>query len=240
LEIERNPKELIEKNDVIFNNLIKNLYIKETSDEQIKPKIWNILNKYPKNIFINSDIKKYGDEKMIEEKDLKNIFTTKEIYIFTYTLQCIKEYINDEDKKNLFLKNFINIHHGDELLYKELMNIDMNPKNCKLIDYECLDILLYLIQIIENYKKEIKNEENIIKKLDINKLFNKISLIIIDLLQINFDILYTYSHYNHFDIIDNVDDEENFITKKINKMIFDLLENIINSTDNINEKIIII
>ena len=239
LAIKGNPKELIENNEIIFNSLIQNLYIKDKSNDEIKQKIWNILSKYPKKLFINKEIKKYGEENIIEENYLKNIFSKNEKYIFTYTLQCIKEYMNEKETQNLFLKNFINIHHGDDLLYNSLIDIDMNPNNCKIIDYEFLTILIDLIQLIEKYKKENNIEDNIIKKIDINKIFNKISLIIIDLLKVKFNELYKNSHYNHFDIIDNVNDDdkhnENFITKKINKMVFDLLENIINFTDQNSE-----
>ena len=239
LEIDGNPKELLEKNEVIFNNFIQNLYMDELCSTEVKQKIWNILSKFPKKIYINNQIKKFEEEKEIDEKELKKIFNFKEVYILTYTLQCINEYINNKDKKNSFLNKFINVHHGDDLLYKVFLDIDMNPNSCKLIEYECLTIILDFLQLIEDYKKENKIEENIIKKISLEKLFNKISLIIVDLINIKYDLLYKNSHYNKFDIIDNVNDEKNnnFITKKINKLTYDLLENIINFTNQfINDK----
>ena len=237
LKIEGNPKELLEKNEVIFNNLIQNLYMDELCSIEIKQKIWNILSKFPKKIFINNQIKKFEEEKEIDEKDLKKIFNFKEVYILTYTLQCINEYITDKKmkKKKTFLNNFINIYHIDDLLYKIFLDIDMNPNNCKLIEYECLTSFIDFLKLIEDYKKENKIEEDIIKKITKEKLFNKISLIILDLINIKYDLLYKNSHYNKFDIIDSVDDEKNnnFITKKINKMICDLLEKIIKFTNQI-------
>ena len=237
LEIEGNPKELIENNEIIVNNLIQNLYIKELSNDEIRQKIWNILYKLPKHIFINNEIKKYGEENIIEENYLKKIFNIKEIYIFTYTLKCLKEYINEteKEKQKIILNNFINIHHGDELLYNILLDINMDSNDCKLIDYECLSLLIDLIKLIENHKKENNIDEKILKKINADKLLNKISLIIIDLLHIKYDLLHKNSHYNHFDIIDNINDDQknnvNFITKKINKLTFDLLENILNLTE---------
>ena len=235
LAIDGNPKELIEKNEIIFNNLIQNLYIDVLTDIEMKQKIWNILSKFPKNIYINNQIKKFGEENKIDENIVKKIFNIKEVYILTYTLQCIKEYISDKNIKNKFLNNFINIHHGDELLYNILLDANMDQNNCKLIEYECLTIIMDLLKIIEDYKKENKDEENIIKKISKDKLFNKISLIIIDLIKIKYDILYKNSHYNKYDIIDSVeeDDEKNNNSniKKINKMMLDLLENILNFTE---------
>ena len=235
LEINGNPKELLENNEIIFNNLIENLYIDILIDIEIKQKIWNILSKFPKDIYINNTIKQFGEENKIDENIIKKIFNVKEVYILTLTLKCIKEYVNKKNIKKEFLDNFINIHHGDELLYNILLEFSIDPNNCKLIEFECLTIIMDLLDLIEIYKKDNNNENNIIKKISLDKLFNKISLIIIDLMKIKFDILYKNSHYNKFDIIDSVDDEKNnnYIIKTINKTMFDLFENIIKFIDKI-------
>ena len=236
LKINGNPKELLEKNEIIFNNLIQDLYIDVLTDIEMKQKIWNILSKFPKKIYINNQIKMFGEENKIDENIIKKIFNIKEVYILTYTLQCIKEYINDNEIKQDFLNNFINTHHGDELLYNIFLEVNVDPNNCKVIEYECLTIIIDLLKKIEKYKQENKIESNIISKISLDKYFDKISSIILDLIRIKYDLLYKNSHYNNFDIVDSVDDDEkntNYIIKKINKMMFDLLENIINFTDQI-------
>ena len=235
LEIDGNPKELLEKNEIIFNNLIENLYIDASIDIETKQNIWNILSKFPKDIYINNTIKKFGEENKIDENIFKKIFNIKEVYILTFTLQCIKEFINKKNIKKTFLDSFINIQHGDELIYNLLLEYTIDPNNCKLIECECLTIIMDLLDLIEIHKKDNSNEHNIIKKISLDKLFNKISLIIIDLIKIKFDILYKNSHYNKFDIVDSVDDEKNnnYILKKINKLMFGLFENIIKFIDKI-------
>ena len=52
---------------------------------------------------------------------------------------------------------------------------------------------------------------------------------IIDLIKINFEHLYKNAHFNEYDIVDEEDNEDKFeyIHKKIDKMISDLLVNII-------------
>ena len=232
LEIEGNPKELLEKNEIIFNNFIENLSIEVLTNDEIKQKIWNIISKFPKDIFINKNIKQFCEKEKIDENIINKLFDVKEVYILTYTLQCIKEYIKDQNTKNIFLNNFISKNKGDELLYKILLNIDTEPSNCQLINYECLSNIIYFIDLLENYKKENNISNNIVT--DKNILFNKISQIILDLIRIKFNILYDNSHYNKYDIIDSVEDENiNFINKQINQLLFNLIENIINFIDKI-------
>ena len=235
LKIEGNPKELIEKNEIIFNNLLQNLYKDVPINEDIKQKIWNIITKFPKDIFINNEIKKYGEDKEIDPKKLESTFNQKEVYILTYILKCIKEYMNDKKIQETFLDNFINVQNCDEFLYDIFLNINTDPKSSKLIEYELLSILFDLMQKVEEYKKEKKEEENLIALNGKDEVLNTISVIIINLIRINFDVLYQNSYFNKFDIVDSVSEDNKsgnaFITKKINKIIFDLLENIINFTD---------
>ena len=102
------------------------------------------------------------------------------------------------------MNNFINVNKIDELNYNILMNFDSTPKNCQLLHYECLNILLDMMRIIESYK--IENEEES-KKL--------------------IEHLYENAHLNEYDIVDEADNENKFeyIQKKIDKMISDLIVN---------------
>ena len=148
-----------------------------------------------------------------------------ELYIFIYSLQCIKEYINkDKNIEKNFLNNFIQVHKIDELLYNILMNFDSTPNNCQLLHYECLSILLDMVKIIESYKIE-NNEESkkLMDRIDINEIFKKFSNMIIDLIKINFEHLYKNAHFNEYDIVDEEYNEDKFeyIHKKIDKMISD-------------------
>ena len=230
LKIEGNPKELIENNEKIFNLLIQNLYKDSPLNDKTKKQIWNIISKFKKDLYINT-IKKYGEKEILDENEIKAIFNMNELYIFIYSLQCIKEYINkDKNIEKNFLNNFVHIHKIDESLYNILMNFDSTPNNCQLLHYECLSILLDMVKIIESYKIE-NNEESqkLIDRIDINEIFKKFSNMIIDLIKINFEHLYKNAHFNEYDIVDEEDNEDKFeyIHKKIDKMISDLIVNII-------------
>ena len=230
LKIEGNPKELIENNEKIFNILIQNLYSDSSLNDKTKKQIWNIISKFKKDLYINK-IKKYGEKEALNEKEIKKIFNMNELYIFIYSLQCIKEYINkDENIKKNFLNNFIKVNKIDELLYNTLMNFDSTPNNCQLLHYECLNILLDMVRIIESYKIENDEEsKKLIDRIDINEIFKKFSNMIIDLIKINFKHLYENAHFNEYDIVDEEDNDDKFeyIHKKIDKMISDLFVNII-------------
>ena len=239
LKIEGNPKELIENNEIIFNILIHNLFSESLVGDETKQKIWNIISKFKKDVYINK-IKKYGEKENLEEKEIKKIFNIKELYIFIYTLQCIMEYIKkDKNIAKEFLNNFINVHKIDELVYNILMKFDTTPNNCHLIHYECLIALIDMIKIIEEYKKENKEETKIIiNQIDIKEIFKKVSNIILDLIKIKYDDLYKNDHFNEYDMIDEEDNDSKFeyITKKIDKMISDLIKNIINLIELISGK----
>ena len=239
LKIDKNPKELIEDNETVFNLLIQNLSSDSLLNEKSKEQIWNILIKFKKDLYINK-IKKYGEKNILDGKEIKKIFNIKELYIFVYNLECIKEFIcEDKNVEKDFLNNFINVHKIDEILYNILITFDTNPNNCQLIHYECLIILVEIIKTIERYKEESKEDvKKIINKFDKNELFKKFSNIIQDLLKIKYDYLYKNNHFNEFDIIDEEDNKDKFdyITKKIDKMIHDLLKNIIKLIELISGK----
>ena len=239
LKIEKNPKELIEKNETVFNILIKNLWSDSLLNEKSKEQIWNIILKFKKDLYIDK-IKKYGEKEILDEKEIKKIFNINELYIFTYSLECIKEYINkDKNIEKEYLNNFINVNKIDELLYQILMNFDTNPNKCQLVHYECLIILVDIIKIIETYKEENKAEnKNIMSKFEKKEIFKKFSNIILDLIRIKYDYLYKNNHFNDFDIVDEEDNNYKFkyITDKIDNMIYDLLKNLINLIEQISDK----
>ena len=239
LKIDKNPKELIENNETVFNILIQNLSSDSILDEKSKEQIWNILIKFKKDLYINK-IKKYGEKKILDRKMIKKIFNVNELYVFIYTLECIKEYINkDKNIEKEFLNSFINVQNIDEILYNILMNFDTKPDNCQLIHYECLIILVDIIKVLEVYKVENKEDEKkIMNKIDKNEIFKKFSNIILDLIKIKYDYLYKNNHFNEFDIVDEEDNKDKFdyITKKIDKMIHDLLKHIIKLIELISGK----
>ena len=109
----------------------------------------------------------------MDKKKIKKVFNVNELYVFIYTLECIKEYINkDKNIEKEFLNNFINVQNIDEILYNILMNFDTKPNNCQLIHYECLIILVDIIKIIEAYKEDMKEDDRkIMKKIDKNEIF---------------------------------------------------------------------
>ena len=178
LKIPNNPKELIEKNEKIIKILIDNLSSNNSvynnnnqnnkDDYLIKIKIWNIMKKLPKKKYIEELIKQFRESNRIEEEeDLIIKFNINEIFILTFNLECILKFLHcDPDKENYkdrikevndFCETFINIHHLDKIIYKNLINIDLNAnlideKN-KYIYFEYFKSLLELIQILEEYKK---------------------------------------------------------------------------------------
>ena len=186
-KIPNNPKELIQKNEKIIYILIENLNYNNNNDNTknddflMKKKIWNIMHKLPKNQYIEKTIKQFGKKSKIEKEELK--FNINEIFILTFNLQCILNYIygveeqeKNKEKKNIkeinnFLEIFINFHHIDRILYKNLININIDfindDNNKKFIYFECIKSLLELIQIIEGYK--MKKTINFFYYLNNNK-----------------------------------------------------------------------
>ena len=182
LKIPNNPNELIEKNEKIINILIENLNNDNKNENDIKDddnknennflmkkKIWNIMQKLPKIKYIEKLIKQLGDNNIIDYENLLQIFNVNEIFVLTFNLKCIIDYLltdfkqgNCKDKikeKNNFLDIIINIHHIDRYLYNNLIvininNNNLNDENIKFIYFECIKSLLELIQIIEEYKKK--------------------------------------------------------------------------------------
>ena len=94
LELKDNPKSLIEKNENTYNILIENLKVdvknyKEDIETENKQKLWNIISELPKYYYFENKLKKYGIKENINQDDLLEIFDNKEIYLLTYSLQCL-------------------------------------------------------------------------------------------------------------------------------------------------------
>ena len=116
LEMDDNPKILIETNDKIYNILINNLINDNICNNEIvnKQKLWSILSELPKNYYFDSKIKKFGiknefeNEKEKEKMDdkykaeLLEIINVKQLYLLTYSLQCFEYalFFTDENKEN--------------------------------------------------------------------------------------------------------------------------------------------
>ena len=254
-KFKENPKTLIEENEKLFNLLIDNLYVDKNGnlvDDETKQIIWNIISKLPKNFYFENKVKKYGKDQPINEKELKEIFNIKEIYILTYSLQCINFYILNTNQtannKTEFLNNFIKIQHGDKLIYDILLNINIDPKNCTPIQIECLNVFIDLLNTIEISKEKIDmnqtqngaetsistngstNVNNIIDKIGINNLLKKLFEIISDLLELNYEKYKSNVMYSH----ENNDENIN-IDNDINSTISKLIDNILSFIEDITK-----
>ena len=165
--------------DNLNNNLNKNNNNKSNENTEnkidddflMKKKIWNIMQKLPKKKYIENLIKQFEDNTNFEYDELFQKFSVNEIFILTFNLQCILSYLhaeqeigNKKDKEkdkikeiNKFLDKFINFHHIDRTLYNNFMSINisinLNDTKYNFIYFECVNSLLELIQIIEEFKK---------------------------------------------------------------------------------------
>ena len=252
LQMKDNPKSLIEGNENIYNILIDNLKFDLKNDDDIenenKQKIWNIVSKLPKNYYFQNKLNKYGDKEPIKEEDLLEIFGNKQIYLLTYSLQCLYYFLFDKknsknkqinqvvpDKKE-FLNNFIGVHHGDKLILGNLLNININKDNCKPIQIECITIIIDVLNEIEKYKEK-ENEiklGNIFENKDLyNDALKKISEIISNLLELNFTKYINYINQINDDFIEHNSKSNDNIKKTTYEKIASLIEHIFNFTDEI-------
>ena len=194
--IKNNPKILIEKNEKIYDILINNLKCdlnEENESNDNKDIIWNTLLKLPKNFYFNNHLKKYGEKEIINEEELHKVFNIKEIYLFTYYLKCLENFlfnkeINDIERDD-YIDNFINIHHIDNIITNNFLNFSLNSHNCKKIQIEFLLIIINIIYKIEEHKKtSIESDDNKSEKCDehLNNIFKKLTEIISILLILNY------------------------------------------------------
>ena len=253
LKMKDNPKSLIENNENIYNILIDNLKVdipnnKDIKDMDIetenKQKIWNIVSELPKNYYFENKLKKYGNKEEIKNNDLLELFDNKEIYLLTYSLQCLYHFLfnktNEKDKqinqiipdKKEYLNNFIGLYHGDKLIFDKLLNINIDKDNIKPIQIQCLTQIIDVLNEIEKYKeneKEIKFE-NIFENKDLyNNTLKKLTEIISSLLELN------YIKYNN--CINQINDDSNEPMKEkknIYEEIAKLIEHIFNFIEEIS------
>ena len=189
LKLQNNPKELIENNENIINILIDNLSMENINaiskiDINMKENLWSIMQKLPKEKYIEESIVKYGENMEIPSEEIEKAFNVNEIFILTFHLKCILHLLfkgNQNQNKNSldlnqiteFLNNFINFHHIDTKINNilqeiKLKNIITNDNN-QFIYFECIKSLLKIIQIID----EFKNKKSIITFLNPNNRDNE-------------------------------------------------------------------
>ena len=244
LKIKDNPKFLIETNDKIYNILINNLKMsvndnKNNTENGDKQKIWNFISKLPKNYYFENKIKKLGEKEKVNNNEIIKIFNINEIYLLTYSLQCIlyvlfdkNEEENEQINNNEFLNNFIEIQQGDKLIIDILFNMKIDQDNMNSIQIECVNVIIADLYELEKYKENqmkegegnILNDENLY-----NKLLKKLTEILSSLLRYNYDINKNSLIQDDSDISEDSFDEKEEMEKKI----ISLADNIFSFIDEI-------
>ena len=244
LKIKDNPKDFIEKNEILYNILIDNLKIDEKNglnevEIENKQKIWNIITKLPKNYYFVNNLEQFGKEK--EDKEIiKEYFNIKEIYILTYSLQCLYFFLFEKKDeividKNKYLNNFINIYSGDKYILNALLNIQIDKENCIPIKIECISIIINVLQEFQNNKiiKE-KLEKNIVNENTYELILKKLTEIVSELLELNYTKYKSYLiQFNDDNIIINEKNKNNL--DNINNNIAKLIENILDFIEEISK-----
>ena len=257
LEMKDNPKLLIENNDKIYNILINNLKNNSNNSNENnndnfdsnRQKIWNIIIKLPKTYYFKNKLQKFGNKEKIDDNELLDIFNIKEIYIMTYSLQCLYFVLfdknnenNEQINKNEYLTNFIEVYHLDKILLNRLLDININPNNCHPITIECLISIIQVLYELEIYNEnKMKIEEgNFINDDNLfNNILKKLSEIILNFLglDIDYDIYKEYAIQDNDDINeDNYNDKEEEFLDNINKKISILVKKIFSFIDEITKK----
>ena len=155
VQLKNNPKDLIENNEdikIILLSLLhndKNNYIDNA---------WKLINKIPSNLLIDDNIKKIGMSELQNEQkiDIENLFDKKSIYVITFTLNNILNYINNdlksEERQKEYLTNFVSRYNGKKILREILESLSMESfiKNntSNIIGFDCLISLLHLLEKI--------------------------------------------------------------------------------------------
>ena len=243
-QMKDNPKDLIEENDIIYKILIDNL---KTEKNENKQKIWNIISKLPTNYYFENTLKKYGNKEIIQENELMELFDIKDKYLLTYSLKSIYNCLFDKNKKKdkqanqilpnkkEYLKNFIEIYHGEKLIFDKLLLINIDKNKCKPIEIECLTIIIDVLNEMEKYKKNETNSnfENFFEKSDLlSNTLQKLTDIIINLLELDYNKYKEYTTQtddDSNDIYTNNDEEKQIIYEKIAQLIehiFNFIEEI--------------
>ena len=168
----------------------------------------------PKIFYFNNNLKKFGTKEKIIENALFKTFDINNIYIFTYYLQCIYSFLlkdNIEDNiKEEYLCNFIEIHHIDKLIINSLLNISLESNNCRIIKIDCIRSIINIIYKIEEYKKKNDNIDED-KNIEKNQVLQKLTDILSNLILIN----NVDNSESQEEIDDNLDDKIYELGKKI-------------------------
>ena len=244
LNMKDNPKDFIEKNETLYNILIDNLITEnknELNDAEIenKQKIWNIISKLPKNYFFINKLKQFGtipEDKNKIKIAIKNIFNIDEIYIMTYSLQCLHFYLFEQKNDNTFdineyLNNFIDIYSGDKYILDALINKKINKENCIPIEIECISIIINVLQkLIKHQQTKEKISKNFANENFYQSLLKKLTENISELLELNYTKYKNYLNQSKDDIniiiSSNPNDKkgDNNINNNIAKLIGDILD----------------
>ena len=239
LTIPGNPKTLIEENENLLQILIKYLSADTKLEDDIKQKIYNIINKMPKKLYIEQNIKIFGSKEKVSDETIKKNLNYENIYILSYFLQCFNFYIKNEEnanskekneESNEFLSNFIYIQNGERIFINLLLKAKIDYDNISLIQVECITNLINLIKFFNDFKKiknpKEKNFEYIHNNVNIDELIKKLSEIIISILKIKYDEI------NNYNFTNNISNYRNLFISEVSV----LLEYIILFIDEINSE----
>ena len=205
LTIQGNPKVLIEENENLSRILIKNLSSDNKLENDIKQKIYNIIKKMPKKLYIEQNIKAFGNKEKLSDDIINKYFNYDNIYVLSYFLECFDYYIKksgkkdneNEKEKDEFLTNFIQIQNGEHLLFNLLLKAKIDYENVSYIQIECMTNLINLINFINKYKNDKKlnkiNFEYIHENISIDELITKLSEVINSILKIRYDEINSYN-----------------------------------------------
>ena len=250
LKMKENPRDFIEKNENLYNILIEHLKLDNKNglndiDIESKQKIWNIISKLPKNYFFVNKLKQFGEA---DKENIKNamteIFNIKEVYLLTYTLQCLSFYlfenkdeiISQKDKNN-YLDNFINKNSGEHYILNALLNMQINKDNCIPIDIECISIIINILQELQKNKITKEKLEKTLAKENIYELIlTNLTETISQLLELNYTKYKTYlNQFNDEEKASNNSSDDNDEKENINNTIAKLIENILNFIEEISK-----
>ena len=156
IKLKNNPKDLIENNEEIKKILLsllhdyKNNYIDNA---------WKLINKIPSNLLVDDNIKKIGMSLLQNEQiiDISNLFDKQSLYVITFTLNNILNYINNDlksdERQKEYLSNFVSLYNGKKILREILDSFTTESfmkknKTTNIIGFECLISLLKLLEKI--------------------------------------------------------------------------------------------
>ena len=184
LQLKNNPKDLIENNEDIKKILLSLLH---NDEGDYIDNAWKLINKIPSNLLIDDNIKKIGMSELQNEQkiDIENLFDKKSIYVITFTLNNILNYItNDlksEERQKEYLTNFVSRYNGKKILREILESLTKesfikNNNTSNIIGFDCLISLLRLLEKISTLLPSNKEEDD--SQLLITQTTNLIEMII--------------------------------------------------------------